>query len=420
MADEHIFQVSEFNEFINTYLRQVNEIVVEGEITEVNISQSKWLFITLKDAQSSLNVFAVAYQISAWRDLEPGMKVHVYGTPGLHQKSGKFSFNANRIVPAGEGALRLAFEKLKLRLESEGLFDISRKRALPLFPLRLGLITAADGEAYSDFIKVLRARMGGIKIFFYPVSVQGRDSVSSIIKAFRYFNKLNNIDLLVLTRGGGSLEDLQSFNDEQVVRAIFSSRIPVVSGVGHERDVSLADLAADVRASTPSNAAELISRSRMDVLNQVNYAVSTMDKTLHSLTAAANYRIFRHIDSLKRYVSAPITANQNLLARFRRQLDRASLEHVRLTNNLSFTSKLLIKNTFTWFRNHDQNLLHLTHLLTILDYHQVLRRGYTITSDAQGKIIRSVSSLTLGSPIITTLADGKITSTLQSLSHDQN
>src|SRR3989338_8023615 len=176
-----IFQVSEFNEVVYTHLQLLGSVVVEGEISEIKVSQNKWLSLTIKDDKASLPVFGMIFQLSGWKALEEGMRVQVHGSPRLYQKTAKFSLWADNVVPAGEGALKLAFAKLKAQLESGGLFDPARKRPFPTFPERIGLMTAKNSQAYHDFTKVLRERMGGLKIFFYPIHVQGAESVSSIL-----------------------------------------------------------------------------------------------------------------------------------------------------------------------------------------------------------------------------------------------
>ena len=387
---EKIFQVSEFNEFINLYLGQMGEIVVEGEISEIRLSQNKWLFLTIKDKESSISIFGVANVLYGWKNLVEGMMIHVYGVPRLYKKSGRFSIFANRIVPAGEGALLLAFEKLKTRLESEGLFAPERKRTLPFFPQKIGLITARDSEAYYDFIKVLKARMGGIKIYFYPVNVQGKESVRSIENAFNYFNKNSSLDLLVLTRGGGSLEDLSSFNDEKVARCIFGSRIPVVCGVGHEGDITISDLVADLRASTPSNAAELIVRDRRDILREVNFNISSIVNN-----------ISRQINDKKSLISESMGAFINAISRQKTEVN--------------LLSDQIAKNVTVWFDRNKSALESLSRLLGSLDYRRVLERGFSITYDSVGKIIKTTEGISNKSSITTTLFNGKIVSRVESI-----
>jgi exodeoxyribonuclease VII large subunit len=409
MEPDKIFQVSELNEFINLYLEQVGEVAVEGEISELRVRQNLYLFITIKDKKSSVDVFGIVHKLPIWNVLEEGMLIHVYGTPRLYQKTSRFSIFANQIVPAGEGALRLAFEKLRSKLEKEGLFDLERKRPLPIFPEKIGLITSKGSQAYSDFVKVLKERMGGIKIYFYPVNVQGRDSVSSILQAFKYFNKKrSNLDLLVLTRGGGSLEDLQSFNDEQIARAIFSSKIPVVCGIGHEDDISLADLVADKRASTPSNAAQLISRDREEVKREVNYCISYIENRLINTINEKKNQIYQKVDIIKSIFDQNITNLQKLINRFTFQFRFFKNELENASSKALDTKNRLIYSTDIWFEQIRLRLLSLLRLLKSLDYTQVLKRGFSITMDNKGSIIKSIKKAIKDEDMTTKLYDGKI------------
>ncbi|MCH7641173.1 exodeoxyribonuclease VII large subunit [Patescibacteria group bacterium] len=407
--EEKIFKVSEFNEFISTYLGQVGEIVVEGEISEIRASMDKWLFATIKDKEASVAVFGLVFKLPGYDLLEPGMLVHVYGTPRLYKKTGQFSVFASRIVPAGEGALALAFEKLKSKLDKEGLFDIDRKRVPPVFPEKIGLITAKNSRAYSDFIKVLKNRMGGLKIYFYPVSVQGRESVPTIINAIERLNKSKkDLDLIVLTRGGGSLEDLQSFNDELVARAIFSSKIPVVSAVGHEEDVSIADLVADTMASTASNAAELIVRDRKEVIKEINFFIKNIEKSLTALVNERNYTILRQVNVLKTAVDREVSALYRIVAKFGTKFAIFSKEVGSLHQETMNAKRNLIKTVDFWIAKQKNSIESLTRLFKSLDFRRVLKRGYSITVDKKGLIIKSVSKVKKGQKITTTVYDGKI------------
>ena len=394
---EKIFQVSEFNEFINLYLDEVTELVVEGEISQINVSQGKWLFATIKDDQASVEVFGVVEQISGWDILQTGMLVHVYGRPRLYQKTGRFSLSARQIVPAGAGALQIAFEKLKLKLEKAGWFDLERKRPLPVFPETIGLITAKDSRAYSDFVKVLKERMGGLQIYFYPVNVQGHEAVPTILTAFDYFNHQHQQpDLIVLARGGGSLEDLQAFNDERVAQAIFASRAPVVCGIGHEEDVSIADLVADRRASTPSNAAELIVRNRQEVLEQVAFQTREIKNQLEQLTIQANQVLLRRVGTLAAFAGQA-------------QRQRQTIEQ---------TKQQLVRATDTWLKQQKMRLATTARLLSNLDPHQVLKRGFSITVNQNGVILKSIKQVSNNEQVTTTLFDGKIDSPDLKINHD--
>jgi len=280
-----ILSVSEFLKVVNETLALIpsEEMVIEGEISDYRLSQQKWISFNLKDEneEAALPCFATTYQLKL--PLENGMRVQVKGYSRVYERFGKFSLNVREVQLVGEGALGKAYELLKKKLETEGLFDASRKRDIPRFPSRVGIITSREAAAYTDFLRISSNRWGGVEMSLYAVHVQGQHAVKEILEAFEYFNSLsesNRPDVLVLTRGGGSLEDLHAFNDEAVARAVFGSIVPVVVGVGHERDESLADFVADVRASTPSNAAERIFEDRLQVLSEIGRSAAFMEERL--------------------------------------------------------------------------------------------------------------------------------------------
>lgn len=240
------------------------EILVVGELANFKVSKNRWVYFDLKDDESSVRCFGTVYMLPG--PLEDGMLVEVRGAPRLHQQFG-FSFNMQSIRPVGEGALRKAAELLQAKLTAEGLFDEDRKRTLPYPPQRVGLITSGESAAYADFVKVLRARWGGVEVELADVQVQGERSPLQLVAALQWFNEqADPPDVLVMIRGGGSADDLAAFSTEQVVRAVAASRVPTLVAIGHEVDVSLAELAADQRGSTPSNAAELLVPDRREVL----------------------------------------------------------------------------------------------------------------------------------------------------------
>ncbi len=417
MAVEKIFQVSEFNEFINTYLEQVGPVVIEGELNEIKISQGKWVFATIKDKESNVDVFGLAFKLSGYDLLEPGMLVHVYGIPRLYKKTGRFRVFANQIVPAGEGALKLAFEKLKEKLRNEGLFEPQRKRQIPEFPERIGLITAKDSRAYGDFIKVLSQRMRGLKIFLYLVNVQGKDSVESITRAFNYFNdNLSDLDAIALVRGGGSLEDLQSFNDERVARAIFSSKAPVICGVGHEDDLTIADLVSDVRASTPSNAAELLVRNKKEVSLEVDHKIKTIYTQLSYVLKEYNSRIIRSVQLLENSIGRQTSIIHGLIAKFINQFSLLRQEAKNLERNRYGLQERIFRGIEYWTRQQNIKLENLLRLLNTFNVQNTLKRGFSITFDNKGKVLKKISHLTKGSQITTDLFSGKINSQVLNIS----
>lgn len=409
MAEEKIFQVSEFNELVSDYLGKIGEVVIEGEISEVKINQSKWLFATIKDSESNVGIFGLAFKLPGCNLLEAGMLVHVYGVPRLYKKNGQFSVFVNQIVPAGEGALKLAFERLKSKLEGEGLFDTSRKRSLPTFPENIGLITAKGSDAYNDFVKVLQNRMGGLKIQFYPVSVQGKGATGTIISAFKHLNEKHpELDLIVLTRGGGSLEDLQPFNDEDLARAIFSSKIPVVSAVGHEANISVADLTADARASTPSNAAELVVKNRTEVVKEINFYTRSIEDKLKAIIVEKDNFVLDQVDILKGAIENEISKLRGAITRFGSQLTAFSKDVNASSVRVSGFQRNLTALAEVWLTKWKDSVESLTRLLKSLDFKQVLKRGFSITIDGGGTVVKSISKTKKGEKITTMLYDGKI------------
>jgi exodeoxyribonuclease VII large subunit len=249
-------------------------VTIVGELSNLRVSKGRWVYFDLKDDYSSVKFFGTIQQLSG--PLEDGMMLQVRGVPRLHNVFG-FSVNVQFITPVGEGSLKKAASLLEAQLKKEGLFDDSRKRAVPFAPQKIGLITSGESAAYTDFIKILNARWGGVEILLADVQVQGEPAVGQISRAIDYFNEHEQVDVLVITRGGGSADDLAVFSTEQVVRAVAASRTPTLVAIGHEIDISLAELVADKRASTPSNAAELLvpdKSSEKEIINRMAYQSS--------------------------------------------------------------------------------------------------------------------------------------------------
>ncbi|MEK7153720.1 MAG: exodeoxyribonuclease VII large subunit [Patescibacteria group bacterium] len=266
---EPAFSVSEFVAVLNQTLEYAYPAVtITGELANFRVSKNRWVYFDLKDEEAKVRFFGTVYQLPG--PLENGMMIAVRGMPRLHPQYG-FSVTAQTIRPIGEGSIKKAAALLEAKLTAEGLFDAERKRPLPYPPLHIGLITSSESAAYRDFIKIISARWGGVKITLIDVQVQGEVAVPQVIRAIEQFNTLAAPpEVLVLTRGGGSAEDLQAFSTEQVTRAVAASRIPTLVAIGHEIDISLAELAADQRASTPSNAAELLVPDRKALLGTLH------------------------------------------------------------------------------------------------------------------------------------------------------
>lgn len=382
-----VLTVSQFVELVNEALGAVAGATVEGEVEEYKVIQGKWVVFDLKDAKSLVRCFMPIWNLST--QLEDGMLVRATGQPKLREK-GFFSFVLDDVQPTGEGALKRAFELLKKKLEAEGLFATDRKRSLLRFPEKITLITSRDAAAFGDFQKVLTARRGGFTIYFIHTAVQGADAPADIVAALEQANTVSNgSELIVLIRGGGSLEDLQAFNDERVVRAVATSRLPTVVGIGHERDVSLAELAADLRASTPSNAAELLTPTREELrlaVQRLRQRVSSaLDERLHSqrtAVAQAMQALRHHFSDTGQSVRAVIVRLLSSRQRFRQRVTAQQ-----------------------------QRVETLVRLLQSFSPQTVLKRGYSI-SYKNGRVLKKATGVVAGDKLLTKLAEGEVLSTV--------
>lgn len=264
-------------------------LVIEGEVASFKVNQGKFVFFDIKDDGGTLGCFMMLFQLRT--ALEDGMRVRVVATPKLTQW-GKFSLTVREVQPVGEGSLKRAFELLKEKLDKEGLFAAERKRLLPTMPEHIAVISSVQAAGYADFIRILDERWGGVRVDVAHVQVQGSEAPKQIIRALEYFNQQEVVpEIVVIIRGGGSADDLSAFNDEPLVRAIAASRIPTVVGVGHEVDESLADMAADVRAATPSHAAQIIVPDKQAVISGVRHDVVRIASAVEGAAAELQLRV---------------------------------------------------------------------------------------------------------------------------------
>lgn len=298
MNPEITFTVSEFVAVVNQTLEYAYpHVTVSGELANFRVSKNRWVYFDLKDEQSCVRFFGTVYQLPG--PLEDGMMLAVSGMPRLHPLYG-FSVNVVSMRPTGEGSIKKAAQLLEEKLAKEGLFDPERKRPLPYPPKHIGLVTSAESAAYRDFIKVLSARWGGIKISLIDTQVQGEAAPPQLVAAIEQFNQLADPpEVLVITRGGGSAEDLQAFSTEQVTRAVAGSRIPTLVAIGHEIDVSLAELSADQRASTPSNAAELLVPDRRAVIAGLEADKGLLEREVRQIIKDAQSGLKLSADALR-------------------------------------------------------------------------------------------------------------------------
>ena len=347
---------TEFVAVVNQTLEYAySPVMITGEVASFKVNQGKWVFFDLKDEETSVGCFMTFWSLRV--PLEDGMKVVVRAVPKL-TKWGKFSLTVSQVRPVGEGSLKKAYELLKKKLTSEGLFDPLKKRPIPAGLARLGVISSVQAAGYADFIKIINARWGGMKVQVAHTQVQGMDAPDQIIRALKYFNERGEVEAIAILRGGGSADDLACFNDERLVREIAASRIPVITGIGHEVDESLADLAADVRASTPSNAAEMLTKDRkeekarlMQVMNRATQAVMQEVERLRSVNRDKVSSVSKGL--LAKYIEPMRTGNREKIERC---LVRMQDESHRI----------------------ETALLHQQKLLEVLNPEKVLAQGYAI------------------------------------------
>ncbi len=385
-----IFSVSEFNDFVNGILSPL-EACVEGEVAEWRVSQGKFIWFTLKDGDQTLPCFAMAFRVRV--PVEIGMRVRIWGRARIFGKSGKYSFNVDNLEPAGAGSLERAYLLLKAKLESEGVFDAARKRALPAFPETIGLVTSETGAAVGDFMTALNKRFGGVRVLLAPVTVQGKSAADEISAALAYLGELRP-DAIVLTRGGGGAEDLAPFNDERVVRAVFGCPAPVVCAVGHERDFTLAEMAADVRASTPTAAAQALVPDRQELRDRIGSHIRQMHNGIERSFEQRRGELRIAVSDLHR-------SSGGITGRLEMSIERLGMS-ASLLNQRIHAMRAAVADRAT--------------LLHSLDPRAILSRGYSILRKS-GKIVTSTDSLTRGDRIKITLAHGEADATIDDLQH---
>jgi exodeoxyribonuclease VII large subunit len=338
-------------------------VTIIGELSSFRVSKNRWVYFDLKDDEASVKFFGTVYQLTG--PLEDGMMLRVQGTPRVHPQFG-FSITVTSIQLAGEGTIRRAFDLLQQKLAGEGLFDQARKRELPYPPERIGVIASKESAAYADFMKILSARWGGVDITLANVQVQGEIAPAQIAEAIAKFNQLPEPpEVLVLTRGGGSIEDLAAFSTELVTRAVAGSRIPTLVAIGHEVDVSLAELAADQRASTPSNAAELLVPDKKAVTESLRASKKALATYLQAVAVQCRSRLAHSAEELDEIIERYI-AHAKRDTQTRRQM------------------------------------------LELLSPKSILSRGYAIVSRPDGTVLRTAAQAAKEQSLQIEFGDGKI------------
>lgn len=390
--NERTLTVSELNNLIKTLIDcepLLNNVCIRGELSNYKIYPSGHHYFTLKDSESSLRCVMFKSSASKLRFRpESGMGVTAFGRVSVFPRDGAYQLYCTDLVPEGVGDLQVAYEQLKAKLAAEGLFDPKHKKKLPPFPKRIAIITSSAGAAVHDMIRILGQRWPMTKVVLLPVRVQGVEAPPEIVGAIRYANRHKVADLIITGRGGGSIEDLWAFNDERVARAIYESELPVISAVGHEPDVTIADYVADVRASTPSNAAELAVPNVRDIRDLLDNLSIRRTQAMHKKISTLESKL----DELKKrkvlqtpmaYVDSKRAELDYMKDKFIAAADRSNSakrrEFVRLAASLDAMSPL-----------------------------KVLGRGYAIAADDKGQLVRSVSNIKPDDKIRLNVSDGVI------------
>ena len=394
--EQNVLSVGQLNEYIQRKLDNdglLNQVAVRGEISNYKLYPSGHHYFTLKDESSALK--CVMFKGNAFRlrfRPENGMKVIAMGKVSVYPRDGAYQLYCTAMAMDGVGDLYAAFEELKRRLSQQGLFDPAHKKPLPRYPGTIGIVTSSAGAAVHDMLRILRKRYPLTKVVLLPVRVQGVEAPGEIAAAIRYANAWKLADLLIVGRGGGSIEDLWAFNDERVAYAIYESQIPVISAVGHEPDVTISDFVADLRAATPSNAAELAVPDR-DALSQTLDSVETaMAVSLQRQLKNAR----KHLDMLA--ASSALQSPEGYIRQREKQLEL-------LTNRLVSAQN----------RNIDrirQRYISNVSKLDAMSPLKVLMRGYAMAEDEKGELVRSVDQVKPGDRITVSLSDGRLTATV--------
>lgn len=386
-----VFSVSDINTHVKNILEDdyvLRNVYIKGEISNYRHHSSGHLYFTLKDANGAVS--AVMFRASASTlSFVPkeGMMVIVRASVSIYVKTGQYQVYVYEMEVSGRGTLHEAFEKLKQKLNQEGLFDEQYKKPIPTFPKNIGVITSGTGAAVRDILNIIRRRNPGIQIYVYPVLVQGDGAALDIVKAIEDMNQQAICDVLIVGRGGGSIEDLWSFNEESVARAIFNSKIPVISAVGHDTDFTIADFVSSLRAPTPSAAAELATPHVEDLKRQVTQYTARIERDMHKLLQQKT-----HI--LKLYTSRPVLAKaEEYFASKGQYVDQlySQLQEVMAKGLNEYKSRLGEKIA----------------KLDALSPLNTLERGYALITDDEGSLITSVSSLQKNQSISIMLKDGR-------------
>lgn len=433
--ERRVWKVRDLVAAVRTHIeREYSDTWVEGEISNFRAPDSGHLYFTLKDGNSQLRVvmFRSSARLLRFRPAD-GLQVVVRGRITVYEDRGELQISAEYLEPKGAGSLQLAFEQLKTKLEAEGLFAPERKQPIPSLPSRIGIITSAQAAALRDILNILQRRHRSVNVLIFPAQVQGDAAASEVAAGLRYFNQQDNVDVIIIARGGGSAEDLASFNNEGLARTVAASEIPVISAVGHETDFTIVDFVADLRAPTPSAAAELVIRSRQEIEENAAGLHERLGRAMRyrllmgrqALTELAQHGAFARIMEVIRQRQQKLDdlthrmelAERLLLEQMRRRWETISsaIRHYDLRLVLSGMRKELDSKTTALVgvtRNvllqHRVRAERLDTVLQSLSPLAILDRGYALVFDAEGRLLKDASTVNVGDQISARLAHGQL------------
>lgn len=417
--ENRVYTVGELTGFIKSYIEsspQLKSVSVKGEVSNCSLpSANGHIFFTLKDEGATLRgvMFKSRAEKLSFKP-ESGMKVFCTGRISVYPQGGQYLLYADSLVPDGEGALYVALEQLKKKLAAEGLFAPERKKRLPKIPMRVGVITSATGAAVRDVINVAGRRFPPAEIIVYPSLVQGADAAETLSAGVRYFNEKQSVDVIIIGRGGGSVEELWEFNSELLARTVAASRIPVVSAVGHETDFTICDFAADLRAPTPSAAAELVFPDRGDIIRRFDNAAQRM-RTLITARIDSERRMLSTLkaSSALRSPTAGFDDRRVRLADIEGRLDSIAAHRLEMSGKeLAALGQRLEGTAKNGLGLTAMGVKALKDRLSLLDPLSVLDRGYAAVSDAEGNTLTGVGGLKDGQRFVLRMADGRAEATV--------
>ncbi|HEY7097610.1 MAG TPA: exodeoxyribonuclease VII large subunit [Terriglobales bacterium] len=437
--ERRIWNIRDLVSAVRTHIeREYNDIWVEGEISNFRAHDSGHLYFTLKDQNSQLKAIMFRSQARLLRFRpEDGMQVIARGRVTIYEGRGELQISAEYLEPKGAGALQIAFEQLKAKLETEGLFDAERKKPIPSLPRRIGIVTSPQAAALHDILNILRRRHHTVGVLIFPAQVQGDAAALEVSAGVRYFNKARNVEVIIVARGGGSVEDLAAFNHEGLARTIASSQIPVISAVGHETDFTIVDFVADLRAPTPSAAAEIVTRSRQDVEDQSENLRRRLERAMRyrlllgrqALVELGQHRAFAQMTGMlnqrqQRLDDLNYRMERSVRQKIERQRRRweiaaAAVRHYdvrRVLAGIRREMESLVTTLASTQRNQlaqrRAQLERLSAELAALSPVAILDRGYALVFDSSGRLVKEANQVRAGDEITAKLARGGIAATV--------